>query len=75
VIASRITSGFPPQEHIGNRDRKQDYQRFSAREQVFQAGIDTDGGKEVHQQHIARGQVEIYFDAACKKQQCDQQCT
>ena len=56
-------------KHVGDSDRKQDHQRFSARQQVLQAGIDADGGEEVNQQDIPRSQIETDFDIADKIQQ------
>ena len=52
---------------------KQNHQRLPARQQVFQAGIDADGGEKVNQQDVPCRQIEIDLDAADQVQQRNQQ--
>ena len=46
-------------EHVGNGDDQQDHERFAARQQILEAGVDADGGKEIDQQDVPGSEIEL----------------
>ena len=59
-------------EHESDGDGQQDQQRPPAGQEVAGAGVDADGGEEIHQQHVPRPQFELNRDAGGGIQQAEQ---
>ena len=50
--------------HVNKRDQQQQREGFATGGEIPEAGVDTDGGKEIHQQHIPGTQLKVDADVS-----------